>query len=200
MIQTTDRSTEHDSDTDSERATPTDALLTGSLVVGPLVYLAADMTYAIKGWDDPAAATLHILGAVLYGLVVLRVALWVPRWSWLRAWLLLTAVAGAIGNAAYGFDAIHQSLGDSRLVDQTGAAAIIKPLGLLFPISLALVAWGLQRLGWRIPAAMALLAALAWPVAHIANIGPLAVAVNVILLLALGSVAWQERAEPSAVD
>ncbi len=37
-----------------------------------------------------------------------------------------TAIAGSIGNAAYGFDTIHQSLGDTALVDQTGAA-ILEP-------------------------------------------------------------------------
>ena len=36
--------------------------------------------------------------------------------------------------------------------------------------------------------------ALAWPVAHIANIAPLAVAVNVVLVLGFASLLWQPPA------
>ena len=110
--------------------TPTDRMLTATLLVAPVLLLAADTLYAVQGWDDPVAGVLHVLGAVAYGLVVLRVAAWLPGGSGLAAALVLTAVAGAIGNAAYGFDAIHQSLGDVSLVDQGGAAILIKPLGL----------------------------------------------------------------------
>jgi hypothetical protein len=154
------------------------------------VYLAADSTYAVRGWDDPVAGVLHVLGAVLYGLVVLRAAEWTPPASVLRMFLVLTAVIGSIGNAAYGFDAIHESYGDTALVDRTGAAALIKPLGLVFPVSLALVAMALRHVGRRASAVAVLACSIAWPVAHIANIGPLAVAVNIVLVLALGTAAW----------
>lgn len=172
---------------------PTDRMLTASLLVAPLLFLAADTVYAIQGWTDPTAGVLHVLAAIAYGLVVLRVAAWLPGDSGLTAALVLTAVAGSIGNAAYGFDTIHQSLGDTALVDQTGAAILIKPLGLIFPLSIALVSLGLHRLGHRMSATLALVAAVGWPIAHIANIGPLAVAVNVVLVVALGSVAWGAR-------
>lgn len=172
---------------------PTDRMLTASLLVAPLLLLAADTVYAIQGWTDPTAGVLHVLGAIAYGLVVLRVAGWLSGGSTLTAVLVLTAVAGSIGNAAYGFDTIHQSLGDPALVDQAGAAILIKPLGMIFPVSIALVALGLLRLGHRLSATLALVAAVGWPVAHIANIGPLAVAVNVVLVVALGSVAWGAR-------
>jgi hypothetical protein len=168
-------------------------MLTAALVVAPVLYLVTDTLYATNGWTDPTAAVLHVLGAVAYGVAVLRVALWLPGASRLGAALLLTAVAGSVGNAAYGFDAIQQSLGATALVDQTGAAALIKPMGLVFPLSLALVAWGLQRLGHGLPALLALAAAALWPVAHIADVGPLAVATNVLLVVALGSVAWAAR-------
>ena len=58
--------------------TPTERLLTASLVVAPLIYLAADSTYAVRGWDDPSAGVLHVLGAIAYAFVVLRVAAWLP--------------------------------------------------------------------------------------------------------------------------
>lgn len=40
--------------------TPTRSLLTASLIVAPLAYLAADSLYAALGWDDPVAGTVHI--------------------------------------------------------------------------------------------------------------------------------------------
>jgi len=171
-------------------ATPTERLLNASLVIAPLLYLAADSTYAAKGWDDASAGVLHVLGAIAYGFVILRVAVWLPPESVLRAAVVLTGIIGLAGNVAYGFDTIHVSLGDTKLVDQSGAANLIKPLGLFFPLSLALIAWSLAKLGHRWQAIVVLVAAIAWPVAHIANIAAIAVPVNVALVLAFGSLLW----------
>lgn len=176
--------------------TPTDRLLTGSLLVAPLLYLAADTTYAARGWDDPAAGVLHVLGALAYGFVVLRVAGWLPPASALAAAILLTGLIGLGGNVAYGFDTIHLSLGDVQLVDRSGAATLIKPLGLFFPLSFALVALGLARLGHRWQAGLVLVAIVAWPVAHIGNIAAVAVPVNVALVVAFGSLAWSDAWPP----
>lgn len=177
----------------SQVDSPTDRMLTASLLIAPLLYLMTDTIYAVEGWTNPAAGVLHVLGAIGYGLVVLRVAAWLPSRSVLGAVLVLAAIAGSVGNAAYGFETIHQSLGDTPLVDRTGAAALIKPVGLMFPLSLALVAFGLKQLGRRLPAALVLVAAIGWPIAHIANLGALAVLVNVVLVVALGLVAWRSR-------
>lgn len=185
-----------DTRTEPSAPTPTDRLLTGSLLVAPLLYLAADSTYAVRGWDDAAAGVLHVLGAVAYGFVVLRVAAWLPRASALAAAVLLTGVIGLAGNVAYGFDTIHLSLGDVGLVDRSGAATLIKPLGLFFPLSFALVAWALARLAHRWQGIVVLVAVLAWPVAHIGNIAAVAVPVNVALLVALGSLVRARSPEP----
>ena len=174
----------------STSSTATDRLLTGSLIVAPVSYLAADVMYAARGWDDAGAGVLHVLGAIAYGFVVLRVAGWLPAASAFPAVLLLVGLIGLGGNVAYGFDTIHMSLGDVALVDRSGAANLIKPLGLFFPLSLLLISVALARLGQRWQAALILVASLAWPVAHIGNIAPLAVAVNVALVVALGSLAW----------
>ena len=175
--------------------TPTDRLLNGSLAVAPLLYLAADTTYAVRGWDDATAGLLHVLGALGYGFVVLAIASWLPRGLRLTAAIILTGVIGTVGNAAYGFDAIHLSLGDVSLVDQPGAANLIKPLGLFFPLSFALVAWALARLGHRWQAVLVLAAIIAWPIAHIGNIALVAVPVNVALVVAFGSLLWDRRSE-----
>lgn len=170
--------------------TPTDRLLTASLLVAPLLYLAADSTYAARGWQDAGAGVLHVLGAIGYGFVVLAIARCLPRESSLAAWILLTGLLGLAGNVGYGFDTIHMSLGDTALVHQPGAANLIKPLGLFVPLSFALIAWALVQLGHRVHAVVVLVASLAWPVAHIGNIAALAVPVNVALAVAFGSLAW----------
>ena len=166
-------------------------LLTASLLVAPATYLAADTTYAARGWEDPTAGVLHVLGSIVYGLVFLRVAGWLAPEARLRAAIVVVGVAGMAGSVAYGFDTIHMSLGDTPLVDQSGAANLIKLLGLLFPLALALSAAGLTRLGARWQGGLVLVAALAWPVGHIANLAPLCVAVNFALVLGLGTLLWQ---------
>jgi hypothetical protein len=180
----------------TSRTTPTDRLLTAALLVAPVVYLAADSTYAARGWDDATAGVLHVLGAIAYGFVVLRIASWLPRESKLGMWILLTGIIGLVGNAAYGFEAIHMSLGDTQLVDQHGAANLIKPLGLFFPISFALISVALIKLGHRWQGRLALVAMIAWPVAHIGNISAVAVPVNVALVIAFGSLVWARAGAP----
>jgi hypothetical protein len=176
--------------TRQREGTPTDRLLDLALVVAPVIYLAADSTYAARGWEDASAGVIHVLGAIAYGFLVLRVALWCPAESRLRAAVITAGLVGMAGNVAYGFDTIHMSLGDTALVDQAGAANLIKPLGLFFPLSLALVAFAVARLGHRWQGTLVLVAAIAWPVAHIGNIAILAVLVNVALVIAFGRLAW----------
>jgi hypothetical protein len=170
--------------------TPTERLLTASLLFAPLTYLAADTTYAATNWHNPTAGVLHVIGATAYGLVVLRIAAWLPRESLLATMIIVTGLIGLAGNVAYGFDTIHMSLGDVALVDQPGAANLIKPYGLFFPVSMALIAWGLARLSYPWQATLILAAAVAWPVAHITNIAWLAVMVNVALVVGFGNLLW----------
>jgi hypothetical protein len=161
-----------------------------------VIYLAADSTYAARGWDNATAGVIHVLGAIAYGFVVLRVASWLPPASKLAAIILLTGIIGLAGNAAYGFEAIHMSLGDTQLVHRPGAANLIKPLGLFFPLSFAIIALALGRLGHRWQGALVFAAMIAWPIAHIGNIAALAVVVNVALVVAFGSLTWP-RVRPS---
>ncbi|MBU2662607.1 hypothetical protein KOI35_03725 [Actinoplanes bogorensis] len=166
--------------------TPLDRTLHSSLIVAPVIYLVADVLYTLRGWDDPTAAVFHILGAAAYILVVFRLA--GLDSGWLSAALLVVGALGAAGNVGYGFNTIHVSLGDTDLVDATGAATLIKPLGLLFPLTLLLAAVVVRRVGPGGVAPALGVAALAWPVAHIANIGWLAVLVNVVLVVAFAVV------------
>lgn len=168
--------------------TPTDLLLTASLVVAPLIYLLADSLYATRGWDDPDAGAFHVLGAISYSFVLVRVASWAR--GWLAAATLFVGLVGAAGNVAYGFNTIHVSLGAVDLVDTSGPGAIIKPLGLFCPLAFLLTAIVLSKIGARASAALVGVASLAWPVAHIGNIAWLAVTVNVLLVVGFVPLPW----------
>jgi len=80
----------------TQSGTPTDRVLNLSLIVAPLLYLVTDTIYATAGWDSATAGSLHVLGAIAYGLVVLRIAAWAPSNSALAAALVLGAVAVAV--------------------------------------------------------------------------------------------------------
>jgi hypothetical protein len=168
-------------------STPLQRLLTASLVVAPAIYLIADLLYATRGWDDPTAAVVHVLAAVGYTLVMVRLV--TLSNDILAAVLLVVGAFGAAGDVAYGFNAIHVSLGDTDLVDATGAAVLIKPLGLCFPFTLLLGAAVLRRIAPTWTVALLAVSAIAWPVAHIANIGWLAVSVNATLVAVFSAVA-----------
>lgn len=174
---------------------PTDRLLHASLLAAPLLYLAADSLYALRGWDDPAAGVLHVLAATGYVLVLLRAVEW--NRGVLAAVLLGVGVLGAAGNIGYGFNTLHVALGDTDLNDAGGAATLIKVLGLCFPLTLLLIAVGLrrERIGAPAVAVVVGVAAVGWPVAHIANIGWLAVLVNVLLAGAFGVLAVTRAAD-----
>ncbi|WP_433303829.1 hypothetical protein ACQP2F_13130 [Actinoplanes sp. CA-030573] len=169
-------------------STPLERLLTASLVVAPAVYLVADLLYAGRGWDDPSAAVVHVLGAVGYTVVMVRLV--TLGTGTLAAVLLTVGALGAAGNVAYGFNTIHVSLGDTDLVDASGAATLIKPLGLCFPLMLLLGAAVLRRIAPTWAVALLAVSALSWPVAHIANIGWLAVLVNAGLVAAFAAAAF----------
>jgi hypothetical protein len=171
----------------------TERVLTWPLAIAPFVFLLADCMYAARGWDDGDAGAVHVVGAILYGFVALRLVTWST--GRLQAVALVAAVIGTAGNVAYGFNTIHVALGAVDLVDATGPAVIIKPLGLFFPLSLLISAVILHRCAKRLNAGLMAVAAVLWPVAHIANIAPLAIFVNVLLVCALVPLAWLRTAD-----
>ena len=174
-----------------------DRLLTTSLVLAPALYLVADLLYAARGWEsDPTGGVFHVLGALAYILVVVRVASWTT--DRLAAALLVVGALGVAGNVAYGFDAIHVTLGDTSLVDQAGAATLIKPLGLAFPVTLLLCAVALRRTAPSWVVVLIGAAGLAFPVANIGNIAPLGVAVSAAALIGFGVLAL--RRAPVVVE
>lgn len=165
-----------------------DRLLTASLVVAPVLSLVANLLYALRGWEsDPVGGVFHVLGALAYTLVVVRVAAWAS--DRLGAALLVVGSIGVAGNVAYGFDSIHVALGDTSLVDQGGAAVLVKPLGIAFPLALVLCAIALRATAPRWAVVLIGVAGLAFPVANIGNIPLLGVAVSLAAVVGFGAVA-----------
>ena len=187
---------------DTPPGTPVDRLLTGSLAVASALTLLSSLLYAVRGWEDSAAALLQIAGGALGALVAVRLVTWLGRTPWLAAAVLVLGLAGACGVVAYGFNTIAVGLGGLDLIDESGAATALKPLGLFWPLALLLAGVGLLRTR-RVPvppAAGIVLAAVAFPVTRIGNFAWPAVAVDVVLLaclVALPAVLRPDRPAPA---
>jgi hypothetical protein len=174
---------------------PTERLLTVSLILSPAVTLISSVLYALNGWDDGTAAAVHIVGGILGIPVVVRLATYLDRVPGLAATAFAVGVAGCGGVIGYGFNTIGVSLGGVDLIDATGPAIILKPLGLCWPLALVLFGIALLRAG-RVPAADGLglvLAGVIYPISRIANIGWLAIAVDLLLLVCLAAMAARLR-------
>jgi hypothetical protein len=165
-------------------AAPTERLLTLSLILSPVVTLISSVLYALNGWDNGTAAAVHIAGGILGIPVVVRLTTYLDRVPGLAATAFAVGVAGCGGVIGYGFNTLGVSLGGVDLIDATGPATILKPLGLCWPLALILFGVALLRAG-RVPAALAagiVLAGVLFPISRIANIGWLAIVVDFVLL------------------
>lgn len=173
--------------------------MTLSLFLASALTLVSSVLYATRGWDDGAAALVHILGGALGSLVVVRVVTYLDRAPLLAAIALAVGMLGSAGVVGYGFNTIGVGLGGVDLIDATGAATIIKPLGLAWPLALLLLGVGLL-LAHRVPLVCSLgiaVAAVLFPVSRIGNIAWLAVAVDAILLVGLVAIPFVLRDEPA---
>lgn len=159
-------------------------LLAASLVLGPLVYLALDCSYAVRGWDDGPTAAVHLIAAALYGLAALKLVT-LSRGRG-QALLLVIAVLGVIGNAGVGENTLHVALGGNDLFEASGPANLFKTMGFFFPLTFLVAAIVLRRRtpSWWAP--LLIVGSVLFPIAHVANIGWLAIIDALIMLTALG--------------
>jgi hypothetical protein len=176
-------------------ASPLDRLLALSVPVSFGLTLVSSVLYAVRGWDDPVAALLHILGGGVGGVAAVRLATHLGT-GWMAASALLLGELGCAGVVGYGFNTIAVGLGGVDLIDATGVAVVLKPLGLCWPAALLLVGIGLLRSGRALlPHGIGVaVAALAYPVSRIADIGWLAVVVDAVLLGCLVALVHGRRA------
>lgn len=166
---------------------PVDRTLTASVVASLALTLVSSILYTVHGWNDPLAALFHIVGGAVGGLLVVRLASWLAG-SRLAAPVLVVGMLGCAGVVGYGFNTVEVGLGGVDLIDAAGVAVVLKPLGLCWPLTLLLAGIGLFR---RVPAPLAggvVVGALAFPVSRIANVGWLAILVDLVLLGYLAAV------------
>ncbi|HEY5877538.1 MAG TPA: hypothetical protein VIU11_01420 [Nakamurella sp.] len=170
--------------------TPVDRMLTASLVLAPALTLIASLLFAGRGWDDGAAGAVQVIAGVLDILLVVRLVTWLDTLPRTAALVLGLGALGAGGWVAYGINTIETSLGNVDLVDVSGAATIIKPLGLCWPAMLIVVGAALLRTRRApIPCALGvLLAGVLLPISRIGNIAPLAIVVDVLVLASLTTI------------
>jgi hypothetical protein len=166
---------------------PVDRILTLSLILSPAITLLSSVLYALRGWDDGTAAVLHILGGIAGLPLVVRLTSWLDRTPGLAAAGFVIGFLGGAGVIGYGFNTIAVSLGGLDLIDASGPAVLLKVLGLCWPLALVVWGIGLVRAG-RVPVLLGagiVVAAVIFPVSRIANIGWLAVVVDLLLLACL---------------
>lgn len=166
-------------------AAPTERLLSASLLLAPLAYLAVDSSYAVRGWDDGPTAAMHVIAAAVYGIAALKLVTLTRGRT--QAVLLVVAILGIVGNAGVGENTMHVALGGNDLFDAQGPANVFKTMGFFFPLTFVIAAFSLRSrtpLWWS---ALLILGALLFPIAHVANISWLAIADAVVMLLALGT-------------
>jgi hypothetical protein len=163
------------------------ALLNASLFFGPLIFLLLDSMYTALGWHDPIAANVGLVAAMAYGVTVVRVISLV-KGAWQTA-LILIGVIGVVGLGANALNSLHVGLGAADLYPTGNPLTIVfKAEGFFFPLTwiIASLALGSQVPVWN--RILLALGGLVFPVAHVANIGWLAITDAVIMVLALGGV------------
>lgn len=166
---------------------PVDRILTLSLVLSPAVTLISSVLYALRGWDDGTAAVLHIIGGILGMPLVVRLTTWLDRTPGPAVAGLVIGFLGCAGVIGYGFNTIAVSLGGLDLIDASGPAVVLKVLGLCWPLALIVWGIGLIRAG-SVPVLVGaglVAAGVIFPVSRIANIGWLAIVVDLLLLACL---------------
>jgi hypothetical protein len=184
---------------------PVDRLLTAAVLLAPMTTLVSSVMFAANGWDDGPAGAVQVIAGILDFLLVVRLVTWLDSTSWLTPLVLGVGALGAGGWVAYGVNTIETSLGNRDLVDVSGAATIIKPLGLCWPAMLILVGILLLR-ARSVPVGSGLgitATGLLMPISRIGNIWQLAIVVDVLLLAGLLWAAFSIRdradAEPAGV-
>ncbi len=158
----------------------------------PVAYLAADTTYAARGWDDATAGVLQVLASIAYGWsscgspaglrpdAVLRAALVRGRRRsgrrarWPTASTRSTSRSATLARRPDGRRDPHQA---ARAVLPARPRAGVRQR------------WPGSALAGRRPSCSS--SGLRWPVSHIGNIALLAVAANVVLVLGLSSLLWR---------
>lgn len=188
----------HDTTAGATAAQPSGRLTAVAAVVGPVVMLASTIAFAANGAgmsEGEAPGAILVWSAIAYGVALVGLARSLDRSSArLAAAVTALGVAGACGTAAYGLDAIQQAVLAGDVYSSPAVPIALRIPGLLFPLALLVLGVAVARstgsAGRDRLAAWALVAgAVLFPVGRIADLAPVALATDVLLLAALPAVA-----------
>ncbi len=165
-------------------------------MVGPPLLLAGSVAWVFGA--DQLRLVLQFYAAIVIVLGLIGIGLSIaPRAPRPAAALLVLAVLGfAAGGMGFAVDALHgEKFGSPSLADEGGLAGSLVPTlpGLLGPLTLIALGGLLWRrhLAPRWSAVAFILGGLAFPLSRIGEIAPLAVVVDVLLLVALVPLGWR---------
>ncbi len=172
-------------------------LTAAATVAGPIAMLASTIAYLANGAgisEGEAAGAIQVWAAIAYGVALVGLARALDHCSpRLAAAVTALGVAGACGTAAYGLDAIQQAVLAGDVYDSPAVPFALRIPGLLFPLALLVLGLAVARsaadgrgrlAGWAV-----MVGAILFPVGRIADLGPLALVTDVVLLGALPAVA-----------
>ncbi len=166
-------------------------------VVGPLAMLASTIAFVANGAgisEGEAGGAIQVWAAVAYGIALPGLARAVDRRS-ARTAAAITAlgVAGACGTAAYGLDAIQQAVLAGDVYSSPAVPFALRIPGLLFPLALLVLGVAVTRTATgrrgRLAAWALVAGAVLFPVGRIADLAPVALVTDVMLLGALPAMA-----------
>lgn len=187
--------------TDEGSSFPLQRLFGLAGIVGPLLVIASSILWVTGG--DEARFPLEFHGATFTGLGLLGLcAVIASRMPRAAAVLAVFAILGfSSGGAGFAIDGLHEEVfGSGSLADEGGIAGKLAPAvpGLLGPLSL--IGIGIALLRTKLAAAWsgaALVAAgVLFPISRIGEIPPLAVVVDVLIIVSVVPLAmrmWQGR-------
>ncbi len=180
------------------RLAPVGKVTTAAMIAAPVLLLASTIAYAAAGevGTGVVGGVIQVYAFAAFGLATAGLA-----WASVRAgsrravaWLVIVAALGVAGGAGYGINAIYAGLGASDLNSDgslAGAIALQVP-GVLFPLSL--IGFGvllarLKAVPWLLGGLLAV-AAASFPAGRIPKVGAVALATDLLLIVALVGVAW----------
>ena len=173
-----------------------DCLFGAAMIIGPLLLFVSTLVYAAGGGlnGDRAGGAIQVYAFAVWGLVVIGLTRLLegpfPRAA---AVLTLVGALGVAGGVAYGIDSIHvaETGVTAEDIGAAGPLALYIP-GILFPlahisIGIALLL-GNVRPRWC--GMVLIVAAILFPASRIPSVEALAIATDVLFLLALAPLGW----------
>ncbi len=179
-----------------QSSTTYDRLFGGAMVIAPILLLASTVAATTGGGlgEDRVGGALQVYAMAAWILVIVGLTRMLQRPFPIAAAVLMAIGAlGAAGGIGYGLDSIQNAEFGTTTEDAGAAGPIaLQVPGILFPVANIGIGVALMRarVDPRWSGIVLAVAALLFPVSRIGSVEPLAMAVDVLFLIALAPLAW----------